>query len=441
MQNRSQSFPQSARPLLARGSQKSHWPSYLATAVVSGLATAFVYRNFLEGEKKVMHDITTDYGVDAPEFTNTINNIIGPPLLKGNKVTILQNGKEIFPAMLQAIRSAQHSITFENFVFTQGKLTAAFVDALEERARAGIKIHFLQDAMGCNCLHGEEMHRLRAAGVEVEIFRFFHLRMNERTHRKLLIIDGHIGFIGGAGISDDWLGDADKPNRWRETQYQVEGPVVAQMQQAFLDNWIQTRGRVLHGNHYFPTIKENGPLSCQVFQSSAAEGADCARLMLLFSIAAARKSIRIATAYFVPDSLIVRTLVQARERGISVEIMTTGPHIDRTIVRWVGRSLWEPLLKAGVKFYEYSPCRFHCKYLVIDGKWTSVGSSNIDDRSLRLNEEANLNVMDADFGAAHMAIFEQDKHHCELITLEKWHQRSLREKLIANTCNLFKSQM
>ncbi len=419
----------------------SSFKSHLATAVVSGLASAVMAKNFFESEKKVTHSIITDYGVEDPPFSRTISQLMGPPLLKGNHVEIFNDGDEIFPAMLDAIRQAKHSITFENFVFVSGKVSRQFAGAFAERALAGVKVHVLQDAIGCNCIHGEEFSVMRHCGVEVEIFRYFNLHFNERTHRKLLIIDGKVGFIGGVGISDDWEGHGDQPDIWRDTQYRVVGPVVAQMQQAFMDNWIQTRACVLHGDLYFPALTEQDGMECQVFKSSSSEGADSARLMLLLSIAAARRSIRIANAYFIPDDLTIQTLVEARARGVEVEVITPGPYTDQHLVRQVGQARWRKLLDAGVKIHEFQPARFHCKYMIVDDLLTCVGSCNIDNRSLRLNEEANLNIMHRGFAAEHMLIFEQDKARSKRITMDMWRARPLSHKVRGLLGCLLRSQL
>lgn len=422
-------------------SQRPGWAGYATAAAAGGFVTLFLHRNFFESEKKITHPIIVDYGVDHPQFGRTVSQLLGPPLVDGNTVEIFENGVEIFPAMLNAIREAKRSITFENFVFTEGKVTRQFAEALAERARSGVKVHFLQDAMGCNCVGGKDMDILKEAGCEVEIFRYINLQFNERTHRKLLVIDGHVGFIGGTGISDDWDGDADEPNHWRDTQYRVEGPVVAQMQQAFLDNWAQTRGCVLHGEDYFPEAKKPGSYFCQAFHSSASQGADNARMMFLFSIAAARRSIRIANAYFIPDDLTISTLIEARERGVEIEVIVPGPLIDQRVARYVGRSRWAGMLKAGVRFYEYQPSRYHCKYMIVDERWTTVGSCNFDNRSLRLNEEANLNVCEPDFAARHLKIFEADKAKSREITWHDWVRRPLAEKVQGHLGCLLRSQL
>jgi cardiolipin synthase len=265
--------------------------------------------------------------------------------------------------------------------------------------------------------------------------------MNYRTHRKLLTIDGRVGFIGGVGISDDWRGDGKTHGWWRDNHYRLEGPVVAQNQQAFMDNWMQTRAEILHGDKYFPALSEAGTITGQIFKSSVDEGADSARMMLLLSIAAARKHIRIANAYFIPDNLCVQTLIEARQRGVKVEIVTPGPDTDAHVVRAVGKMRWPPLLEAGAEFYEYMPARFHCKYMIVDDCWSCVGSANLDNRSLRLNEEANLNVLDEGFAARHVRIFEEDKSRSRRVSFDDWRRRPLQEKIKGAAGLVLRSQM
>jgi len=425
-----------------RDQRSTSFATIATTALISSVASVLIVRNFLETEKKIKHRIVTEYGVGDPAFVRTMGALLGPPLLPGNRVKMLQNGKEIFPAMLSAIRSAQRTITFENFVFADGRISDEFAEAFAERARAGVKVHFLQDALGCEHPRGWAIDLMKRSGVEVEIFRYLHLtRMNFRTHRKLLVVDGKVGFIGGVGISDAWDTDGVTRGEWRDSQYRVEGPVVGQFQQAFMDNWIQTRAAVLHGDDYFPELLPDGDQTCQVFKSSESEGADSARLMLLVSIAAARKSIRIANAYFVPDDLTIEMLVDAQRRGVQVEIIVPGEDLDQQLVRKIGRSRWKPMLDAGVRFFEYQPARFHCKYMIVDDCWCSVGSTNFDNRSLRLNEEANLNILCCDFAADHARIFEKDKSLSKEVTLRAWSHRPLSEKISGHLGCVLRSQI
>jgi cardiolipin synthase len=422
--------------------EPSEWQKRLSAAALGSLATLFISRNFFPAEKKVRQRVISDYHPGDDIFARTMGNMLGPPLLEGNKVTTLQNGDEIFPAMLAGIRSAERTITFENFLFREGEVSDEFAEALAERARAGVKVHFLQDALGCDCLRGRAMSLLRRSGVQVEIFRFVHLTsINFRTHRKILVIDGRLGFIGGVGIADDWKGDGRTSGLWRDTHYRVQGPAVAQLQQAFMDNWLETRAELLHGDLYFPKLERAGEDTCQAFKSSAGEGSDSARLMLLVSIAAARESIRIANAYFIPDDLCRRTLVEAVRRGVRVEIITPGSDIDAQTVRAVGKMRWKPLLEAGAHFYEYQPARFHCKYLLVDDCWASVGSANLDNRSLSLNEESNLNVLGKKWVQAHARIFDEDKNHSREITLRDWYDRPIPEKIRGHLAYIFRQQM
>jgi cardiolipin synthase A/B len=418
------------------------WPKLLGVAAASSLVTLFVARNFFETEKKITHRIKAEYGVGDDVFPRVMGQLLGPPLLPGNDVKILRNGEEIFPAMLDAIRAAERTITFENFLWHEGRVANAFADALAERARAGVAVHILQDGFGANGLHATAMNKLRKSPVKLEIFRAVWLsRMNFRTHRKLLVVDGNVGFIGGVCIADAWEGDGITPGHWRETHYRVEGPVVAQMQQAFLDNWMQTRAQVLHGEKFFPKLEAKGDLDCQAFKSSAGEGADGARLMFLLSVAAARKRICIANAFFIPDDLCRQTLVEARERGVEVDVITPGPDNDAPLARAAGRSRWGPLLEAGVRIHEYQPARFHCKYMIVDDCWCSVGSTNLDHRSLRLNEEANLNIRNHSFAAEHLEVFEEDRGRSREVTLQEWRNRPLAEKLASGAAGLARLQM
>jgi cardiolipin synthase len=283
------------------------------------------------------------------------------------------------------------------------------------------------------------------AGVQVERYRplrWYNLtRINNRTHRKILVIDGVLGFTGGVGIADQWQGNAQDEDHWRDSHFKVEGPVVAQLQSAFLDNWNATRPEVPHGDKYFPEIKEHGNSLAQVFKSSPEEGSGSVRLMYLYSIAHAKKKILIANAYFVPDSHVRKLLVEARYRGVEIEVIVPGPKIDAAITRRASRAVWGELLTAGIKIFEYQPTMFHCKYMIVDDVWVSVGSTNLDNRSFRLNDECNLNIIDANVAKQLTQTFNDDKSHSKEITYSMWEQRPLQEKLIEKLAHLLKSQV
>ncbi|RYD31957.1 MAG: cardiolipin synthase B, partial [Verrucomicrobiaceae bacterium] len=352
------------------------------------------------------------YNIEDPDFERSMSQLLGPPILDGNRIVRLENGDEIFPAMLDGIASARVSVCFETYIYWSGEMAEAFSLALSAKAREGVKVHVLIDGFGCDCVEGVPLRRMQEAGVQLEVY---HLRphnltnVNQRTHRKLLIIDGKMGFTGGVGIADEWLGDADGPDHWRDTHYQVEGPAVAQFQAAFMDNWMKTHATVLHGDTYFPFIEKKGNHRCQMFKSSPMEGSESARLMYLLSITAAKKSLRVGNAYFIPDDLVTETLIAAVKRGVEVEVLVPGEHLDSRLVRHASRHRWGRLLRNGVKVFEFQPTMYHCKVMIIDDLWVSVGSANFDNRSFRLNDEANLNVFDSDFAKLEVESFEKDK--------------------------------
>ena len=253
-------------------------------------------------------------------------------------------------------------------------------------------------------------------------------RINNRTHRKILVVDGKIAFTGGIGVADHWLGDADSKEHWRDTHFRFEGPAVAQMQAAFMDNWLTTQGELLSGTDYFPHLEIVGSQIAQVFKSSPREGSENARLMYLLSIASSSKNILMSNAYFVPDDLSVKTLVSAAKRGVKIQIIAPGEVTDTKVVRAASRARWGDLLKAGVEMYEYQPTMFHCKVMVVDNLWASVGSTNFDNRSFRLNDEVNLNVFDRNFASRQIQIFEDDLKKSKRVTFQDWQNRPALEK-------------
>ncbi|MEX0880171.1 MAG: phospholipase D-like domain-containing protein, partial [Thermoanaerobaculia bacterium] len=370
-------------------------------AVVGTLAAVLLVLNFSSGERKINHRIPHLYSVGDAQFVRSMGNLLGPPLVDGNNVVELLNGDEIFPAMLEAIRGARRTITFETYIYWSGTIGKEFADALSERSAAGVKVHVLLDWVGSGKMDQAILDQMEKAGVQVERYhplRWYTLaRLNQRTHRKLLVVDGRVGFTGGVGIGDKWLGHAQDEEHWRDSHYRLVGPAVAHMQAAFLDNWLKTHSEVLHGEDYFPPLRAVGTASAQVFRSSSREGSESVRMMYLLSIAAASRSILLSAAYFVPDDLSVEMLVEARMRGARVEIIVPGTKIDVELTRKASRSRWSALLEAGVEIWEYQPTMYHCKVLIVDGMWVSVGSTNFDNRSFRLNDEANLNVLDHEF--------------------------------------------
>lgn len=419
------------------------------TAFVAGaLAVAFVIillLNLSTGEKKVTKPLPGRYSIDDPQFLLTMGTLFGPPLVDGNSVEDFQNGDEIFPAMLAAIRGARRSISLESYIYWSGTVGKEFAEALSERARGGVHVHVLLDWVGSAKVDASLLESMRDAGAEVERYRplrwYNVARTNNRTHRKLLVIDGRIGFTGGVGIADEWLGNARNPKEWRDSHYRLEGPAVAQMQAAFMDNWIETRSEVLDGPEYFAQVPAAGTAIAQVSHSSKGGGSESVRLMYLLSIAAARRTILLANSYFVPDDLSVDELIAARRRGALVQIIVPGRHIDTHLVRHASHSRWRPLLEAGVEIFEYAPTMFHCKYMIVDGLWTTVGSTNFDNRSFRLNDEANANIYDRAFAEQQERVFAADRAHSRQVTLKQFDARSWRDKMLDSLAGLLRAQL
>jgi cardiolipin synthase A/B len=392
----------------------------LGVLISSGLAFSMPACALKTG-KQVRQEIAPLYSASSPEFRQSAGSLLGPNFVPGNNITTLLNGNQIFPAMLDAIRAAKHSINFETYVFWNGQIAREFSEALAERGRAGVKVHAILDAQGTRKMGMENLARLREAGVEIVKYHTAFWpdprRYNNRSHRKLLIVDGKIAFIGGAGIADQWLGNADSPQHWRDNHYKVTGPVVAQLQATFMTNWLKTRGSVLHGSDYFPPLTNTGPDLAQSIRSSARN--ENLNLMYLLAIASAQKTLRIENAYFLPDELIRKGLVNAARRGATVEIIVPGKHIDQKLVRAASKRHWPELLKAGAKIYEYQPTMMHVKLMIVDDTFVSVGSGNFDNRSIRLNDEANLDVLDRNFAAQQTRLFEMDKRQSREVTLDK----------------------
>lgn len=397
------------------------------------LLAIIVAANFSEAEKTVDRKIERFYSVHDSAFIRAMSLALGPSVVGGNQVETLLNGDEIFPSMLSAIAGATRTVTMETYIYWGGEIGRRFAEALAERARAGLKVHVLVDWVGSSKMDDAYVELMKAAGVEFRKYRplrWYNLgRINNRSHRKLLVVDGRIGFTGGVGIADVWTGRAQDPEHWRESHFRIEGPAVAQMQATFMDNWIKATGTVLHGSEYFPPLASVGPQPAQVFSSSPSGGSESMRLMYLLAITAAERSIDLSSAYFVPDQLTREALLSALKRGVTLRIIVPGPYIDTKIVRSASRARWGDLLAAGAQIFEYQPTMYHVKVLIVDSLMVSVGSTNFDPRSFGLNDEANLNIYDAGFALRQLEIFQQDLGRSRQVTFDSWRSRPFREKL------------
>ena len=416
----------------------------LLTALATG-ALVLLALNFTAGEKKVQQQLPRLYSTAHPQFERALGSLLGPGIVGGNAVTELLNGDQIFPPMLAAIKAAKKSVTFETYIYWSGDIGKQFADALSERARAGVPVHVLLDWVGSAKIEESYLAEMKEAGVQIEKFHKPHwynlARLNNRTHRKLLVVDGQVGFTGGVGIAPAWTGHAQDPDHWRDSHYLVRGPAVAQMQATFLDNWLKVTGEVLHGEAYFPAIAPAGGQKAQMFSSSPSSGSESMQLMYHLAITAAERSLDLSVAYFVPDELTQNLLMDALKRGVRVRLVTPGEHTDTETVKAASRATWGDLLQAGAEIYEYRPTMYHCKVMIVDQLLVSVGSTNFDNRSFRLNDEANLNVYDAAFAQRQTLVFEDDIKRSRRVTHADWLDRPLREKLHEKMTGLLRSQL
>ena len=413
-------------------------------SIVTIFATLLLL-NLRGGEKTVEKEVARLYDAEDPQFGRVMSVLLGPAIIGGNQFKELLNGDEIFPAMLEAIRGAQKSITFESYIYWSGSVGQQFAEALSERARAGVPVHLLLDWLGSYKLDEEQFEMMVQAGVKARRFHkpvWYHLhRFNNRTHRKLLVIDGKVGFTGGVGIADEWSGHAQDPRHWRDTHFRAEGPVVAQMQATFMDNWMKVTRRVLHGPEYFPDLGRQGEQEGQMFSSSPSGGSESMRLMYLLAITAAARTIHLCTPYFVPDNLVAKSLCDAAKRGVRVSIITPGKRTDSETVRRASRARWGELLEAGIEIFQYQPTMYHSKVMIVDGLWVSVGSTNFDSRSFYLNDEANLNIFHAGFACRQIEIFLKDVEQSKPVTLRQWKRRPMVEKALDTMASLLRLQL
>lgn len=337
--------------------------------------------------------------------------------LEGNQIDTLVNGEEYFPMMLEAVKSAKKTITFETFVAVDGYVTYDLVMAMCERAQAGVRVHVVLDGVGSMKLDERYLLALRNAGVEVELYRPFNcfrlLHCNNRDHRKILVVDGKLAFTGGAGYADCWNGAAKGKWQWRDTMYRVRGPLVAELQRGFMNNWKELRGVDLKSEAYFPQLKRAGDMKAQVVLGAPCERGDTLGAGYLLAIDAAQESLLIEHAYFLPNKQLRKALLRAMARGVEVDIILPNDHIDTPIVRQTSMTYWPELLAAGARIYEFQPSMMHGKLIVVDDELSIIGSGNFDDRTFFINDEVNVHVLCKRFAGEQRRMFENDLKSCE----------------------------
>jgi cardiolipin synthase len=384
------------------------------------------------------HYVLPQLAAGDPSFLPTVEAYT-TTALAGNSVDVLLNGDEIFPAALAAIRSARTTITYAQYFYEEGPIGLELAEALAERCRAGVRGHILLDGFGTLLIPAAYRDAMTRAGCEVSTFRplsplvvltpFGFGTSNNRSHRRILVVDGRVGFTGGVGVSPKWLGNGRTEGHWRQTDVRLEGPVVASLQSAFVENWLEATGNVLGGEPYFPRLSRRGAVFAQIVRSSPAGGSFSMYTMFLLAMSSARRSIYITNPYFLPDDRMTRALTEASQRGVRVVVLLPGA-IDNNIVRQASRSKFGTLLEAGIEIYEYQMGLLHAKTMTVDGIWATIGSTNLDTRSFALNEEVNAVVYHDEVVGQLEKIFADDLTYSRKIDLERWRSRGVVDRLL-----------
>lgn len=385
---------------------------------------------------RAIHDVPEISFDDAASFP-TIEALTDAPIVGGNKLEILQNGDGTFPVMLRDIQNAKSTITFAQYLVKGGVLAAEFARSFAERCQAGIKVYILFDSQGSSDAPDDLAATMRKPGCELEYFRRIQapqvvlpwklLEYNYRNHRRILVVDGRIGFTGGYALTDDWLGDGVTPDHWRDTNVRIEGPAVRYLQAAFTDSWLETTGDLLGGEGIFPRLESHGRTALQLVKSSPVGGSFQNYILYLLAIAWAKKSILITNPYFIPDDHMIAALLKATARGVRVVVLVPATS-DFKITYRASRRHYGEMLLGGIEIFEYAPALLHSKTMVVDDVWATVGSTNFDNRSFALNEELNVGVYDRDVAQKMAQIFAADLKRSRKVTYEQWQARPLKEK-------------
>ena len=368
------------------------------------------------------------------QFIYSLSNITLSSVHHDSRFDVLTNAAQFYPAMLSAIRGARHSINMECYIFLPDEIGRAFMTAMMERARAGVAVKLVVDAVGSFRFGFSAMREMRAAGCKVELYQRFmwhrFSRLNNRTHRELLIVDGAVAFVGGAGVGDEWATGVHGKQPWRDTMARVTGPVVASIQGVFAENWVECCGEILGGPAYFPELRKTGDTSSIIVKSSPSDRATACRVVFQMLVESAGKTIRINTPYFLPDRALRQAFIATARRGVTIEIIVPGSHTDQRWVRLVSRRRYNELLREGIRIYEYRAGMTHAKVLNVDDLWVVLGTTNFDNRSFEHNDEVNVAVRDAEVSARLTEDFRRDLKSCEEVTLDTWRRRPLVEKVI-----------
>ena len=382
---------------------------------------------------------------DFEQALPSIAGVTGSPVQEGNRVTVLQDGDGFFPPLFEDIAAARETIHLETYVWWEGEVCDRLAAALAKRAREGIEVRLTLDAVGSKNGKKELFEQMEQAGVKISFFHPFHIQdiglINNRTHRKLAVFDGRIGYVFGHGIAQEWTGQGQDETHWRDTGMRIEGPVVNAIQAVFAENWMEQSSEVLIGDKYFPRLPPAGPVRAHVTASSPQGGVSRLELLFKMAIATAQEELLIQNPYFIPDGEMVGLLERAADRGVKVRIMLPGTVTDSSVVLHAGHRRYEELLNKGIEIWEHQKTLNHQKVMVIDRVWSHVGSTNFDDRSLDINDEASIGVIDTGVASELRAAFERDVADSKQVTLEEWRQRSAWHRFVDRGSYLINEQL
>jgi cardiolipin synthase A/B len=393
---------------------------------------------------RVDYHVTMPLRPDSDDFLHVLQSTCQAALHPGNGVAVLTNAAQFYPAMRDAIRAAEASVNLEAYIFSSGDVADMLIDAMTERARAGVEVRLVLDAIGSASLRGVCVARLREAGCQVSFYQplaWYRLhRINNRTHRELLVVDGRVAFTGGAGVADWWMKPRGRHPAWRDTMVRMEGPIVAALQGVFAENWLECCGEILTGPRHFPRLEQKGTVEMMLLRSSPSDRATVSRVVFQMLIECAVRDVDISTPYFLPDRAMRRALVRTARRGVRVRVLVPGASTDQRLVRLASRRMYRELLDGGVRIFEYRPGMTHVKALIVDGIWAVTGTTNVDNRSFEHNDEVNVAARNRDVAARLRQDFESDLLASDEVRLAEWQARPMFEKLVGPVCWILERQ-
>jgi len=393
---------------------------------------------------RIDYHVTAPLRPDSDDFLRVVQSGCQASMHANNQVEVLTNGTQFYPAMRDAIRAAEHSVNLEAYIMQPGDAADMLIDAMVERARAGVEVRIVLDAIGSMKMGGDAARRLRDAGCQLNFYqpiRWYRLhRLNNRTHRELMVVDGHVAFTGGAGIADWWLHPEKKAATWRDSMVRIEGPVVSAIQGVFAENWLECCGEILTSFRHWPLLEPRGPVQAMVVKSSPSDRATASRVVFQMLIEGAVASVDISTPYFLPDRSLRRALVRAARRGVRVRVIVPGRATDQRLVRLASRRMYRELLDGGVRIHEYRPAMTHVKALIVDDAWAVIGTTNVDNRSFEHNDEINVAFREQEVTSRLRRDFEADLASSDEITIDSWQRRPVFEKIVGPVCWILERQ-